>query len=269
MPTVILDDIELYFEMQGHGEPLMLIAGLGSDSQSWLPILPELASHFWVIAPDNRGCGRTIPMNAKLSITQIADDCKQLADHLGIASFNVLGHSMGGLISLDLAIRYPKVVDKLVLAGTAAKISKRNKFLLSNLAESLSAGTDLNIWFKSLFLWLFTDVFFENEQQLKEAVLYALDYPFPQTATAFNNQVEAIIDFDCSNKLKSISANTMVINGRKDLLFSPEISQCSLHKIPNTKFVVVDDAAHSIHMEQPKVFTEIVLNFLQKNTNPY
>ncbi len=264
MPTVILDDIELYFEMQGQGEPLMLIAGLGSDSQSWLPILPELARHFCVITPDNRGCGRTKPMNVKLCIKQIADDCKQLADHLGITSFNVLGHSMGGLISLDLAIRYPKAVDKLVLAGTAAKISKRNEFLLFNLAESLSSGIDMNIWFKNLFTWLFTDAFFENEQQVKEAVLYALNYPFPQTATAFKNQVEAIIDFDCSNKLIKISAYTIIINGREDLLFSPEFSQRSLNKILNTKFLTIDNAAHSIHMEQPKVFAEIVTNFFQK-----
>ena len=121
MPNTKINGIDLYYEMNGKGIPLMLIAGLGSDSQSWQPIIEELSRHCLVIAPDNRGTGRTRPQNARISIQQIADDCMKLAKHLGLSAVNLLAHSMGGFIALDLAIRHPDSIDKLILAGSSAQ----------------------------------------------------------------------------------------------------------------------------------------------------
>lgn len=61
MPNIQVNNVSLYYEIHGEGEPLMLVAGLGSDSQSWQPVMEELSRHFLVITPDNRGTGRTVP----------------------------------------------------------------------------------------------------------------------------------------------------------------------------------------------------------------
>ena len=104
MPMFSREDVDLYYECHGSGAPLFLIAGLASDSQSWQPIIGDLAAHFRVIALDNRGVGRTIPQDAPTSIRAMADDCVALIDHLRLPSVHVLGHSMGGFIAQELAI---------------------------------------------------------------------------------------------------------------------------------------------------------------------
>lgn len=97
MPNTVINGVDLYYEIHGKGMPLMLVAGLASDSQSWKPIIGDLSRHYLVITTDNRGVGRTKPQNIGISIQQIADDCIALIRHLGSSSVNLLGHSMGGL----------------------------------------------------------------------------------------------------------------------------------------------------------------------------
>ena len=92
MPKLTINDIELYYEVQGDGIPLLLIAGLASDSQSWQPIICELTSSCQVITVDNRGVGRTSPLDVETSVHMMATDCIALVKHLGLKSLNILGH---------------------------------------------------------------------------------------------------------------------------------------------------------------------------------
>ena len=262
MPNIQVNNVSIYYETYGAGEPLMLVAGLGSDSQSWQPIMEELSQHFLVIAPDNRGTGRTVPQDVETSIRQIADDCMALARHLGFSSFKLLGHSMGGFVALDLATRYPNAVEKLILAGTSASNPKCNDVLFSDWALTLESGMDKVQWFRSIFYWLFTKHFFENEDTVNIALQYAVDYPYPQSAVAFRKQVESISGFDCFEQLSGVTAKTLVISGEEDILFPPDVSASLAQAIPGAVFSVIAHAAHSIHMEEPQVFTDHVLDFL-------
>jgi len=262
MPFVQLNDIILYYETYGNGPPLMLVAGLASDSQSWQPILPELANNYTVIVPDNRGVGRTEPQDIGLSMELMAGDCLALAQHLGLDKINLLGHSMGGQIAMEMAIRYPQSVDKLVLAATCSKNPERNNLLFNDWAVSLENGMDSRPWFRELFYWIFSRKFFENEIAVETAVEFAINYPWPQEAAGFRNQVEAIKSFDCTNKLSGIRSKTLVVSGEYDILIPPEISKAMAGEIPDAAFSIINDAAHSIHMEQGERFIDCVLRFL-------
>jgi pimeloyl-ACP methyl ester carboxylesterase len=262
MPNTVLNGVDLYYETHGKGAPLMVVAGLASHSQSWGPVMDALSRHCLVIAPDNRGAGRTAPQDVETSVGQIADDCMALAGHLGLSAFNLLGHSMGGFVALDLALRYPDAVNKLILAATSDSSSGRNDSLFSNWASCLEAGMDKALWFKNIFYWLFSARFFESEEAVNDALRYALEYPYPQSAAAFRNQVEAIAGFDCSESLSGVTARTLVVSGKEDLLFPPNVSARLLEAIPGAVFSMVENAAHSIHMEQPRAFADCVLEFL-------
>jgi pimeloyl-ACP methyl ester carboxylesterase len=262
MPYIETNGVDLYYETLGAGTPLMLIAGLASDSQSWSTISGELSKHFMLIIPDNRGVGRTSPQDTETSIQRIADDCVSLIRHLGLKSVSLLGHSMGGFVAMDIAIRYPEVVERLVLCGTAASSSKRNNSLLFNWAASLDAGLDPHLFFRDIFSWLFTPAFFEDEDFVNVAVKFAVEYPYSQSAKAFLNQVRAIADFDCAENLSWISAKTLVIHGKEDLLFLPEEGARLAQAIPNASMLVIEKAAHSIHVEQPRAFIDCILAFL-------
>jgi len=134
MPSTAIDQVELFYETHGSGMPLMLVAGLASDSQSWQPIVGDLSRHFLVITPDNRGVGRTKPQKIGITIRQIADDYIALMTHLGLSSVNLLGHSMGGFVALDLAIRYPDCVNKLILGHPVLPFHEYPIIPLYNLA---------------------------------------------------------------------------------------------------------------------------------------
>ena len=101
MPDISLNDISYHYEIEGSGPPLLLLAGMLSDSATFAGFAPMLTDHFTVIRPDNRTTGRTTPLDAPVSVDQMAQDAVALMDHLGIDRFHVAGHSMGGLMALE------------------------------------------------------------------------------------------------------------------------------------------------------------------------
>ena len=262
MPSAIVNGVDLYYECHGKGKPLMLIAGLASDSQSWQPIVEDLSRCYLVILVDNRGAGRTKPQDVEISIRSIADDCIALIEYLGLSSVTLLGHSMGGFVALDCAIRHPGHISRLILAGTSAFNSERNNALFHDWAACLISGMDLEHWFRNIFFWIFSRRFFENKKLLSDAVQYAIEYPYPQSSAAFAKQVRAIEAFDCQKSLSSIKQHTLLVCGKEDLLFPPEESIKVLQAIPGASVSVIEDAAHSIHIENTRAFTDCVSHFM-------
>ncbi len=263
MSMIHLNGIDLYYEDHGRGVPLVLIAGLASDSQSWQPILEELSLHYRVIIFDNRGTGRTITQNSKMGIQDISNDCISLIKYLGLSSVHILGHSMGGFVAMDCAIRYPQYISKLLLVGTSALNSERNNALFLDWASTMGGEISSELWFRNIFYWIFTKQFFEDKEILANALQFVIEYPYPQTEIAFRDQVYAIKAFNCSNSLGLIRSETLVIYGKEDLLFPPMDSSKILQAIPNVSFFYIDNAAHSIHTEQPKKFIESIQKFLR------
>lgn len=211
MPKMKLNESSLYFQVLGSGEPLILIAGLASDSQSWLPVIVKLSKHFRVIIFDNRGVGRSPADNADITIQKMTDDCVELMEHLNLTSAYVLGHSMGGMIAMDLAIRYPELVDKLVLEATAPKISMRNKELFKDWSAYLKSGMEKQLWFRNIFYWIFSPAFFNDEAMLNQAVKMAMDYPYPQSDESFENQVKAVSVFSYTSEISNIQSPTLIM----------------------------------------------------------
>ena len=120
MATARINGIDLYYEVHGGGEPLLLIMGLGANTTSWFSQIPDFSREYQVIAFDNRGAGRSAKPNEAYSMGQFSDDARGLLDHLGITSAHVFGMSLGGMIAQELVLRAPERVRTLVLGGTMA-----------------------------------------------------------------------------------------------------------------------------------------------------
>lgn len=262
MALVKLDNKSIYYEQHGKGIPLVMIAGLGSDSVSWLPVILDLAKHFKVITFDNRGVGRTTEDNSNISIEDMADDCAELIIKLNLSSVIVLGHSMGGMIAMDLARRYPELVDKLILEATATKMSNRNVEMLEDWISFLKNGMDRKLWFRNMFYWIFSPSFFNDKLMLDQAVDMAIRYRYAQSDISFENQVKALSKFDYQNIISEIKARTLVIYGELDLLFPPMETEKIFDNIPDMKSTTIKNAAHSIHMDEPKEFVRTVVDFV-------
>lgn len=265
MPYFSNDSVELYYELHGSGPALLLLAGLASDSQSWLTVLPELKKQYSVIVLDNRGVGRS-SQECTISIDLMADDAMALLTHLGIEKVNLLGHSMGGMVAMQCAVRYPQMVEKLVLASIASRNPARNNRLFDDWAAAREADIDRAAWFRTIFAWIFTDVFFENSQRVDDAVRYLLGYPWPQSASNFKKQAQAIAAFDGTVLSRQIAVPTCVVAAEQDILMPLKASVTLADEIPGAQLVVIGQAAHSVHTEQPEAFVREVVSFLETTT---
>ncbi len=260
---MILKESSLYFQETGSGKPLILIAGLASDSQSWLPVIDGLSKHNRLIIFDNRGIGRSPLDNKGITVQKMTDDCVELMEYLNLPSASILGHSMGGMIAMDLAIRYPDKVDKLILEATSPCISMRNKELFNDWVTYLKSGMEKELWFRNMYYWIFSPAFFKDEEMLNQAVQMAVDYPYPQSAKSFENQVNAVSVFNYISEISKIQSPTLVMFGQEDLLFS-ELETAVLFKdLSNSNTIIIPKAAHSIHIDNPEGFTKAVVDFLR------
>jgi len=257
------DGVTLYFEIHGRGAPLLLVAGLASDSQSWGPIVEALAHDFQVIILDNRGVGRSTQVGVEISIPIMVDDCVALLDHLGIASVHILGHSMGGFVALECGLRYPGRVSTLTLAATSLKSPAESTLLFQGWAESLSAGCDLDAWFRGILPWMFSGSFLEDVQAVDSAIRFAVEYPFPQSAEAFRKQVQAIAAFDRRGQIAAFEVPVLIVHGREDRLFPVAKSISGFSAARHVRTMVIERAAHSLHLEQPEAFLKAVRGFLK------
>jgi pimeloyl-ACP methyl ester carboxylesterase len=112
-----VNGLSMYYEIYGEGRPLILLHGAYQTIDTLGPILPGLAATRRVIAPEQQGHGHTVDIDRPLTYEQMADDTAALIQHLGIDSADIVGYSLGGAIALQLAIRHPAVVRKLVVAS--------------------------------------------------------------------------------------------------------------------------------------------------------
>ena len=116
---VPIGELNMYYEIHGTGSPLLLLHGAYMTIEALGPILAGLAEHRQVIVAEQQGHGRTADVDRSLTYEQMADDTAALLRHLEIDGAEVVGYSMGGGVALQLALRHPTVVRKLVLASIA------------------------------------------------------------------------------------------------------------------------------------------------------
>ncbi|MCX5701139.1 MAG: alpha/beta hydrolase [Candidatus Omnitrophica bacterium] len=270
MSSIRINNIDCYYEIHGNGSPLILIAGLASDSQSWHPIIGSLTEYFKVVVFDNRGIGRTRYPQESFQISTLALDTVCLLDELAIKKADILGHSMGGYIAQEIAIEYPERVNRLILANTCASTSQRNKLIFNSLLKTLGNRKDYELFIRELFCLIFTVEYLSNKDNIESAVKSALHYHSPVTPEGFKLQVEALSNFSSLDRLSKIKAATLLMAGRKDIVVTLEESQLLADKIPFVQTMYLENSAHSFQVEQPDLFVDCVVEFLlQKRSKGY
>lgn len=197
----VVNNLKMYYEVHGSGKPFVLLHGGGSTIQSTFGrILPELAKSHQVIAVELQAHGHTPDIDRLLSFEQDADDVAELIRNLHINKANFMGFSNGGTTCLQIAIRHPEIVNKLVLGSTTYK------------REGMPPG----------FFDGFQHATLDNMPvQLKEAYLKA--NPDPRgLQRMFERDVARMKDFiDISDEeIKSIQSPVMVINGGQEVVLA-------------------------------------------------
>jgi pimeloyl-ACP methyl ester carboxylesterase len=218
-----VNDIAMYYEIHGVGEPVLLLHGALHSLESFRNQIPVLAKHFQVIAIDSRCHGRTTDSDRELSYALMANDTVTLLDHLEIDRTHVVGWSDGGDIGLELAINHPERVSRLVTIEAT--------FSTQGVAESFAALVDT---------W---DVGGDSQiHKWKRMWITRPDYTYEE--------------------LDSIQAPTLVLCGEKEDYVKLEHSKELHQAIPNSQLAVIEGTGHFAPQTKPNEVNEAILTFL-------
>ena len=262
--TVKIGDINMAYKSFGTGPPLLLIVGSGGTMDSWNPtLLKELSSKHKVIVFDNRGMGGSTPGTKKFTIEQFSEDTLGLLDTLKIEQADVLGHSMGGMIALELSLSHPDKVAKLVIVGSDCgghqSIPANNEIIESEYEKSLSESNEgdspENVLLKAL---LYPEEWRKQNQDKLEKFNFTIS-----NVEMFQRQKLAVESWEGTcQELKKIDHETLVIAGMQDIVVPPSNSLILAENIPESWLVQIKGAGHGVMGQYPDKIGQIILAFL-------
>lgn len=265
MPKIFANGINIEYEVQGEGTPLILISGLGYPAWQWHRMLPYLVKHFKVITFDNRGVGESDKPVGPYTAGLLAADTAGLLDALGIESAVVMGHSMGGFIAQEIALSFPSKVSKLVLSSTNfggphhVPVTQEAMMVLSDMTS------DPLTRFKNGLVVSTAPGFAD---QHPEIIQEWLDWRIsnPLDVSGYQAQMAigiALIPESASfeNKLPNIKVPTLILFGDSDKVVPPANADLMASKIPGSKVVILSNAGHFFPMEVPEAASQAVIDF--------
>jgi pimeloyl-ACP methyl ester carboxylesterase len=275
-PTrIVLDDPSIAYIDQGRGDKtIILVHGLASNAGFWRYNIPELARHYRVIAVDLPGYGKSEKDYYPYTLTFFADQVKRLIDELDLKNIVYVGHSMGGQIGIIFALKYPGVLDQLVLASSAGfeEFERgegdwlRSVMTVKGVKKTTEEGIRRNLS-GNFYSW--NDKW---EWMVEERARMAKAEEFDDFAYAVVRSVNAMLDEPTFDKVDNIKVPTLIVYGKYDGLipnpylnpgFTSDIFEYGHRKMKNSQLHEIDNAGHMIQIEKPEEFNKAVLNFLK------
>jgi pimeloyl-ACP methyl ester carboxylesterase len=245
-----LDDIQLHYKIQGHGEPLLMLMGFCGNMNWWpQPVQDYLSARYQLILVDNRGTGLSERGTRKYTMATLADDMERLVNHLGMPEVHVLGVSMGGMIAQEFAIRHPKRVSRIILANTQGMVRIHRSLTLPHLKLGWRYLTDARWRENPLLLNLIFTESFRQQCKLEEWDMIYQAYAQSISWSRAQEQLRAIIPWRSVRRLQKLKAPTLVLAASRDLLIPPRNSFDLARKIPNARFVCLEDQGHGMLYE--------------------
>jgi pimeloyl-ACP methyl ester carboxylesterase len=253
MPFIKVADLNTHYEApQGlpasNDRPLILLVhGAGGSSRHWQPLLFRLNSKIISLAVDLPGHGATagiVPNSVEIA----ADFLDAFINALGIKQpICYVGQSLGGLIGLQFALKYPQRVEKLVLMTTAAKIQLHPDFL----ASALSGEWDLSTLRQSFAP--------QVPESLKDLVLHEFQHTrLSDDATDFMGLSQT----DLQEAISTLSIPTLILTGDDDVIISPRKGKQLQKQLPHAQLVNISGAGHYLQVEEPTKVAEEIQSFL-------
>jgi 3-oxoadipate enol-lactonase len=258
MPQIQADDgcpINVEIEGAANAPVLILSNSLGTNLHMWDEQAKTWSRHFRLVRYDRRGHGKSGVPKGPYTMDRLGRDVIAIADKLGVKTFNWCGLSMGGMVGQWLGANAPDRVEKMVLSNTNYHYADKQpwedriKFVKEKGLHAL-VGAQMERWFTKPF----RDSADPAIDKIKEMFI-ATD------PAGFIACCEAVRDMDFRQSTPRITAPTMVIVGSKDPATLPEHGE-EIHKMIKGSKLVSLEAAHISNLEQPKAYTETVLNFL-------
>ena len=269
MTTVKVGDINIYYEVHGEGEPLVLIMGYGGNSGQWFRQIPGLSQEYRVIVFDNRGTGRSDKSDIPYTMDMMAGDVAGLLDALDIGAAHVYGVSMGGMIAQHVALNYQEKVIGLVLGCTLCGGEQHS---VAPDAEAMTLLFDMERMqqltpeemIKETMPFLCSQEFIDNNPDvIKQFTENSMEYVTP--LQSYSRQAEAIMGHDTYDRLPDIKVPTLVITGDADRIVPAENSKILASRIPDAELVILEGMGHGFFIEAAEEANNVITYFLRRH----
>ena len=278
MPTATVNGVELFYTTRGEGEPIMFMhGGLGADHTYFPPFFDHLASDYQLIYYDHRGNGRS-KVDSLEGVTHEtwAADADALREHLGHDKIILLGHSYGGFLAQEYAIRYADHLKGLILLTTSPALDYHHL----TVANARKRTTDADII--DAVEEVFSDAPVPNDDAFQDLLgrlgpLYFYDYePYEDMlAHAFEDMIYSAdawnhsythcwSSFNVIPHLPTVDVPTLVVSGEVDWITPADQGQRIHDALPNSEFVVFEKSGHYPYIEESEQFFRILKDWLAK-----
>jgi 4,5:9,10-diseco-3-hydroxy-5,9,17-trioxoandrosta-1(10),2-diene-4-oate hydrolase len=248
--------LDIHYLTGGQGDPLIVIHGGGGDgARAWMKNIEALAKHYTVYVPDLPGFGRSQPLEGDYYIPELVEFVEEFSHSLGLKSFYLMGHSLGGGIALNYALKFPYKVTKLVLVS------------------SLCLGREIALWVR----FLSNFVLFRGVNKTILAILKAVkwaagrlfatvEFVIPLSGfrlslgrkiTTLREQSTVLI-----HRLSEVMVPTLVVWGADDPILPARQAYAAAELIPDCQVKVFEDCGHSVYRDKIAEFSLLLIAFL-------
>jgi pimeloyl-ACP methyl ester carboxylesterase len=250
---------DIFAEEVGSGTPLVLVHGFLGSSDMWRPQIEFFKDDFRVIAPALPGFGKSSTINSCDSIECMAKVILDLLEKKEIKNFNLLGHSMGGMIVQEMAKIAGEKILKLICYGTGPRGNIPGRFeTIDQSREKLKNNGLKHTAYRIAKTW-----FIEEE---KAKYFYLCEAAGKQTSIeATDNGLVAMKNWDGVENLKYVKNETLIIWGDQDKAYNFNQVKTLNDNIPDSDLKIIKGCSHNVHLEKPKKFNAVVEKFLKKN----
>ena len=250
---------DIFVEDIGSGISLVLVHGFLGSSEMWRPQINFFKENYRVIAPALPGFGSSNAINSCNSIECMAESIIDLLKKKKIKKFNLLGHSMGGMIVQEIAKITGENIVKLICYGTGPRGNIPGRFeTIDQSKEKLKINGLKDTVHRIAKTW-----FIEED---KSKYFYLCEEAGKQTSLeAADNGLVAMKNWDGVKNLKNIKNETLIIWGDQDKAYNFNQVETLKENITNSDLRIIDGCSHNVHLEKPDEFNRIVSEFLKKN----
>jgi (E)-2-((N-methylformamido)methylene)succinate hydrolase len=244
--------------VEGNGETLVLIHGVGSRLETWDGVAARLSDRFRIVRYDLRGHGESEKTPGPYRTEDFAEDLRQLLEALGLERVHVAGFSLGGLVAQAFALSYPSRVARLALISTVAGRTEAERARVIERLSIVDGGIPGDHFRRSLDRW-FTDEFRKDHPELVDQHA-ARNRANDPACYAAAYRVLATTDFaDC---LSEIKVPTLVVTGERDQGSNPRMARLMHERIAGSTLRILPRLKHSILIEAPDQVSEVLGAFL-------
>lgn len=261
LPFAEINNTKIYYEVEGIGEPLMLIHGVRGSIRNWDYVRPMITKNFQTIFTDLRGHGQSNELTEVTKVDTFAQDHIELLKHLEIDQCHVAGHSLGGFIAQQMALDAPTQLKSLILIDTAPTTDVEGaqaQIKLAQLAYGLSPEEAVE---KSL------EFAFYNPPKIRETpgmmdLLVLLQRDAQHLANSHGYAMGAAASFNIQDRVKEIKRPTLVIIAAQDDTFPVKWGDFYQKHLSNVDVRIIEESNHSIQFEQPKALVQTIIDFV-------